>query len=132
MKQKGKYVLATILTVLGLLTLFLSSSVIFDCCGIREKEGDYVLSVVWANFIAAFLYLFSAFGLIKHKKWYLKTMLLAVGVLITGQILFFIHVVEGGLYETKTVGAMIFRIAFTVILTIFGFWLKPKESEDKK
>ena len=129
MKTKGKYILATILILFGGLTLFLTSSVLFDCCGIREKEGDYVLSVVWANFIAGILYLLAAFGILKNKKWRVKPLLMAVGVLILGQVLFFIHVVNGGVYETKTVGAMIFRIVFTVLLTIYAFWLKPSKAE---
>ncbi len=34
---------ATILALFAMLTLFLSSSVIFDWFGIRAKEGNYVL-----------------------------------------------------------------------------------------
>jgi hypothetical protein len=60
MKRYIQYILATILAGFGLLTLFLSSSVIFDLFGIRAKEGNYVLFVVWSNFISSILYLFAA------------------------------------------------------------------------
>ena len=69
MKKILQYFAAVVLTAFGLLTLFLSSSVIFDWFGIRAKEGNYVLFVVWANFISSILYLFTAYGLIKLKKW---------------------------------------------------------------
>ena len=42
---------AIILTLFALITLFMSSSVIFDLFGIREKEGNYVLFIVITNFI---------------------------------------------------------------------------------
>jgi hypothetical protein len=46
MKKIIPFSLATILAGFGLLTLFLSTSVIFNLFGIRAKEGNYVLNVV--------------------------------------------------------------------------------------
>lgn len=128
MKTKGKYVLATILFAFGLLTVFLTGSVLLDLFGMREKEGHYVLAIVWANLIAGLVYLLTAYGVIKEEKWTVNTLLIALSVLIIGQILFFAHVVNGGLYETKTVGAMIFRIAFTVLLAVLAFQLNRKKN----
>jgi predicted RND superfamily exporter protein len=68
MKKILPNLFATILAAFGLLTLFLSTSVIFDLFGIRAKEGNYVLFVVWSNFISSILYLFAAYGFIKVKK----------------------------------------------------------------
>jgi hypothetical protein len=128
MKTKGKYILATILFAFGLLTVFLTGSVLLDLFGMREKEGHYVLAIVWANLIAGLVYLLTAYGVIKEEKWTVNTLLIALSVLIIGQILFFAHVVNGGLYETKTVGAMIFRIAFTVLLAVLAFQLNRKKN----
>jgi hypothetical protein len=128
MKTKGKYVLATVLGAFGLLTVFLTSSVLLDLFGMREKEGHYVLAIVWANLIAGLVYLLTAYGVIKEEKWTVKSLLIALSVLIIGQILFFAHVVNGGLYENKTVGAMIFRIAFTVLLAVLAFQLNRKKN----
>ena len=69
MKKYIPYILSTLLAGFGLLTLFLSTSVIFDLFGIRAKEGNYVLFVVWSNFISSILYLFAAYGFIKNKKY---------------------------------------------------------------
>jgi predicted RND superfamily exporter protein len=68
MKKILPHLFATLLAGFGLLTLFLSTSVIFDLFGIRAKEGNYVLFVVWSNFISSILYLFAAYGFIKNKK----------------------------------------------------------------
>ena len=67
MKKAIPYFLATILGAFGLLTLLLSTSVIFDLFGVRAKEGNYVLFVVWANFISSILYLFAAYGFVKTR-----------------------------------------------------------------
>jgi len=58
--NKVTVITAIILIAFAMLTLFLSSSVIFDWLGIRAKKGNYVLLVVWANFISSVLYLFAA------------------------------------------------------------------------
>jgi len=131
MKTKGKYILALIIALFGLLTLFLTSSVIFDLFGIREKEGNYVLTVVWANFISGILYLVAVAGIIKNKDWIVKPLFISVVVLIIAQILFFIHIVNGGIYETRTVGALIFRIVLTVLFTVFAFQIKRNQNKNK-
>ncbi|MFZ1705041.1 MAG: hypothetical protein WAT79_11900 [Saprospiraceae bacterium] len=123
--MKNKYIayfLAAILAGFGLLTLFLSTSVIFDLFEIRAKEGNYVLFVVWANFISSLLYLLAAYGFLKVKKWTPLLLTISSIILIIAFIGLNIHINDGGIYETKTVGAMIFRISVTVIFTIISFF----------
>ena len=121
MKKIIPYLLATILSGFGLLTLFLSTSVIFDLFGIRAKEGNYVLFVVWANFISSILYLFSAYGFIKNKKWTATLLGISTLILLAAFIGLKIHINSGGIYEAKTVAAMIFRISVTFVLAIIAF-----------
>ncbi|MBP6302909.1 MAG: hypothetical protein KBB37_03425 [Bacteroidia bacterium] len=127
MKKIIPYLLAAILTGFGLLTLFLSSSVIFDLFGIRVKEGNYVLFVVWSNFISSILYLFAAYGFVKVKNW--TTILLGIStlILIAAFIGLKIYASSGGIYETKTVGAMIFRISVTLVFTIIAYFTISKK-----
>ncbi|RYM34202.1 hypothetical protein ERX46_09600 [Brumimicrobium glaciale] len=127
-KKVFRNVSAIILAGFGLLTLFLSFSVIFDFFGIREKEGNYVLLVVWANFIASLLYLFAAFGFVKLKRWTTLLLGLASIILITAFILLRIHIHNGGIYELKTVNAMIFRIGLTVLFMIIAYLTITKGS----
>ncbi|MBK7529012.1 MAG: hypothetical protein IPI59_16115 [Sphingobacteriales bacterium] len=126
MKKILPYLFATLLAGFGLLTLFLSS-VIFDLFGIRAKEGNYVLFVVWSNFISSILYIFAAYGFIKNKRWTATLLVISTLILIAAFIGLKIHINSGGIYETKTVGAMIFRIAVTFVFAIIAFFTINKQ-----
>ena len=121
MKKTASIILTVLLVVFALLTLFLSGSVIFDLFGIRAKEGNYVLLVVWANFISSLLYLAAAYGLVKLKRWPNKILIVAVAVLSIAFAGLLIHISRDGLHETKTIGAMIFRICVTLVFAFFCY-----------
>lgn len=122
MKKYIPFLSSLILAGFGLLTLFLSSSVIFDWFGIRAKEGNYVLFIVWANFISSLLYLISAYGFLKIKSWAFKALSVATVILVVALIGLFIHIYSGGIYETKTVFAMLFRISVTIAFTAIAYF----------
>ena len=131
MKKAIPYFLATILGAFGLLTLFLSTSVIFDLFGVRAKEGNYILFVVWANFISSILYLFAAYGFVKTRKWTASILGISASILVLAFIGLIIHINSGGIYETKTIGAMIFRISVTLAfaaIAYFSLSVKNKKS----
>ena len=121
MKKINFFLVAAILTVFGLLTLFLSTSVIFDLFGIRAKEGNYVLFVVWSNFICSLLYLFAAYGFVKSKKWTASLMGISTIILVAAFIGLRIHANSGGIYESKTMGALIFRISVTIVFAMIAY-----------
>ncbi|MBK6352392.1 MAG: hypothetical protein IPF46_03105 [Saprospiraceae bacterium] len=121
MKNLPSYLLATILAGFAMLTLFLSTSVIFDLFGIRAKEGNYVLFVVWSNFICSLLYLFAAYGFVKSKKWTASLMGISTIILVAAFIGLRIHANSGGIYETKTLGALIFRISVTIVFAMIAY-----------
>lgn len=123
MKKALSYSIAGILAVFGFVTLFLSGSVILDLFGIRAKEGNYVLFVVWANFISSILYLVAAVGFIKLKTWTLRPLGVSVLVLLLAFAGLFIHIYTGGIYETKTIGAMVFRIIVTSVFTALAYFM---------
>ncbi len=127
MKNILKYTFLTALTAFTLLTLFLSSSVIFDLFGIREKEGNYVLFVVFSNFIASLLYLYSIILFLMKKRRAFFPILLAVLVLIIAQIGLHFHIEAGGLYEEQTIKALYFRIIISAVFAIaIRFFQKNK------
>ena len=121
-----KKILLFVSTIFGLVTVFMSSSVLFDWFGIREKEGNYVPFVVIANFICGFLYLTAAFGIFKDKKWSQYLLILAFIILIITFIALYFHISSGGIYETKTVKALSFRTVLTLIFTITNFKIFKK------
>ena len=131
MKNIVKYVSIFALLGFGLLTLFLSSSVIFDWFGIRAKEGNYVLFIVWVNFISSTIYLFAVYGFIQSKKWTTKLLVASLIILIAAFVGLLLHINSGGLYETKTVGAMVFRISLTLAFTISAYYFISKNNSDE-
>lgn len=122
MRQALTKSIALVLAIFGLITLFLSSSVLFDLFGVRAKQGNYIAFVVWANFISSIFYLFAAYGFINTKKWTIHLLGFSFILLIITFIGLIIHINSGGLYETKTVGAMIFRITLTLVFSILAFF----------
>ena len=132
MKKALPYLLASILAAFGLLTLFLSTSVIFDFFGVRAKEGNYVLFIVWANFVSSLFYLFAVYGFIKSKKWTAPLLSISTIVLILAIVGLFIHINAGGIYETKTIGAMAFRITVTLVFSAFAYFTINKKKNIPK
>ncbi len=121
MKKSIRIVLIIMLSTFAVLTLYLSSSVIFDWFGIREKEGNYVLLVIWANFICSFLYLLSIYGIIKLRAWAIKPLIGAFTILVFAGIFFYVYIQSGGIHETKTIGALFFRTLLTLIFMFFTY-----------
>ena len=128
MKKAILYLVVAVLTVFGLLTMFLSTSVIFDLFDVRAKEGNYVLFVVWSNFISSFLYLISVYGLLSSKKWTFRTLGLATLILTIAFVGFLFYIQSGGIHETKTISAMVFRIFLTLGFTLFAYFTINKKT----
>lgn len=120
-------IIATALTLFALLTLFLSASVIFDWFSIREQEGNYVLFVVWSNFISSILYLIAVYGIIKMKKWPVVLLVASAVILVAAFIGLKLHISNGGIYEPKTVNAMMFRITLTIVFAVAAYFLIIKQ-----
>ena len=121
-----KYITLLVLVGFGMLTLFLSSSVILDLFNVRAREGNYVLFVVWSNFISSILYLVAVYGLIKQNSWTAGILSISVVILIAAFVGLNIHIENGGLYEVKTVNAMIFRMAITIAFTLSSYLITKK------
>ena len=124
-KKTISYSVAFFIAAFGLLTLFLSASVIFDLFGIRAKEGNYVLFVVWANFIS----IAASDGFIKNKKWTTPILGVPALILINAFIGFIIYIYAEGIHETKTIGAMIFRIILTLFFVALAYFTIDKKKQ---
>ena len=120
-------IVTSVIMVFGLLTLFMSSAVIFDLFDIRDKEGNYVLFIVWTNFISGLLYLFVVWGLLKQYSWTTNVLALISLILIISFVALFVYINKGGIYETKTAYAMLFRIVVTLIFTLFSWNFNNKK-----
>ncbi|CAM3372931.1 hypothetical protein [Aequorivita lipolytica] len=122
-----KYSIAIVLIAFAFLTIFMSSSVLFDWFGIRAKEGNYVPFIVKTNLTAGILYLIVVYGFLKSKNWSFWLMLSIALVLLFAFTAFYIHIQTGGLYEGRTIFAMIFRILFTLLFAGFIYMNSNKK-----
>ena len=96
--MKAKIWLVT-LSLFAVVTLFMSSSVIFDWFGIREKEGNYVPVVVWSNLLASVLYLISTYAAVKFKNYTGILLISALAILVLAYIALGFHIRSGGNYS---------------------------------
>lgn len=119
-KKTTNTITALVLALFGLITLFLSSSVIFDWFGMRAKEGNYVSFIVWTNFICSILYICAAYGFLKRAKWTFWILITALVILIGAFAGLLIHINNGGLYEEKTIGAMVVRMSITLTFSLIA------------
>jgi len=126
-KKIIRFTTAIILIAFGLVTLFLSSSIILDLFGVRAEEGNYVSFVVWANFFCSLIYIAAAYGLIKTQKWSTKILSITIVLLASVFVGLLIHIKSGGVYENKTIGALLFRISLTSIFTAIAYFSITKK-----
>lgn len=127
--MKNKRVVST-LTLTGLalftaITLFLSTSVIWDLFGVRAQQGHYVPLVIWSNFLCGILYIIALIGLFFRKKWTLIPLVVALFILIGAFVGLYIHISQDDPYETKTISALFLRI-FLTLLIVFGSSITTK------
>lgn len=107
--------IAVILIAFGLLSIFMSSAVLFDWFGMQAKQGNYIPFIVKTNLTAGFLYLIAAYAFIKRQQWAFWVLLSTALLLIYTSALFYVRIHTGGLYESHTVIAMVFRVIFTLV-----------------
>lgn len=100
----------------GVVTVFVGGKTLFGGPEQRASAGNIVPFVLWFNFLAGFAYVIAGLGLFFWKRWAaILSAAIAAGT-IAVFIAFGIHVVLGGAFETRTIGAMIVRSAIWVAI----------------
>lgn len=127
-----RILLSLVLLAFGALSTILTVSVVFDLFGIREREGNYVLFIVWTNLVCGLIYLVAAYT--SWKKLSKTTTLLsfAVTLLVISFIVLEVYISNGGIYEVKTENAMLFRIGITSVMLLISNRLNKKNPINKK
>lgn len=80
--------------------------------------GNAVDFVLWFNFGAGFAYVLAGIGLLMRYRW---AVVLSIVIAATTVVVFFafgMHVVSGGAYEIRTVGAMALRSAVWIGIAV--------------
>ncbi|MDF1606876.1 hypothetical protein PZ897_01665 [Hoeflea sp. YIM 152468] len=128
MKNGTRWSLTTAAVVgmaFGLLTIISGGNALFGREAAREAVGNAVPFVVWFNFAAGLVYIIAGIGLLFRRRWGLWTSvaIVAATALVFGA--FAVHVLQGGLYDMRTVGAMALRTGVWLIIAIVARWALP-------
>ncbi len=116
------WILTVIAVLFGLLTIKSGGQVLFGDSSYQKAAGNYVLFVVWFNFLAGFVYLVAGAGIWLRQRWAVWLSLFIVIATIIVFAFFGLHILEGGEYETRTVAAMSLRSL--VWISIFTFYYR--------
>jgi hypothetical protein len=127
-----RYLLLAGILVFGLITVFLSASLLFDLFDVRERQGIFVPFIVIANLIAGILYLLAAWYFFKSKPLALKLLFSALMVLFVAFAILLIYIDLGGIYQSKTITAMMFRMALNLAFLLGAAYFIALKNQRKK
>lgn len=115
----GLWVAAGIAVVFGALTIFSGGQALFGGADAQGAVGNALPFVLWFNFLSGFAYVLAGIGIFLRKPW-ATALAAALAVAILAVFAFFgLHVLRGGAYEARTVGAMVLRAAVWIGIAIY-------------
>lgn len=124
------WAVSIIAILFGLLTIKSGGEVLFIDGAGREAAGNYAPYVLWFNFLMGFVYIIAGIGLGLQKRWAIwLSIFIAVATLIIFAI-FGINIFLGGLFEKRTIGAMVLRSSVWSIIAFFAY-KKLTHGDDK-
>jgi uncharacterized membrane protein (UPF0136 family) len=115
----------------GVLTVFSGGRALFGDAAARASLGKVVDFVLWFNFLAGFVYVLAGWLLWQGQRWgrHLAMGLAASTALVAAA--FGVHVLGGGGFEMRTVGALALRLGFWVAVAVLArSVLSPGRSRD--
>jgi hypothetical protein len=107
---------ALIAVAFGIVTIIVGGKTLFGGAEERLAAGNIVPFVLWFNFVASFAYVIAGFGLFLWKRWAAQ---LSAAIAVATIVVFIAlgtHIFLGGLFEVRTVGAMIIRSAVWIVI----------------
>jgi uncharacterized membrane protein (DUF2068 family) len=110
------WVIAVVALVFGLLTIKEGGTILFGDDAARAEAGNYVLFVVWINFVAGFFYIAAGVGLWLQQRWGVWLAAAIVAATATTFAAFGWHIYSGEGYEMRTVIAMSLRTVVWLVI----------------
>lgn len=102
----------------GVLTVFSGGRALFGGMEARAELGNIVPFVLWFNFLAGFVYVLAGVTLLRAKHWAAPLALLLAVSTVLVFLAFAVHIVAGGAFEARTVGALSLRSLFWIAVAL--------------
>ena len=104
--------------VFGVVTVLTGGRALFGSLESRADFGNVVPFVLWFNFLAGFVYLVAGAGLLLCRRWAVYTSMFVAVSTILVFVAFGVHVIGGGAFERRTIGALTIRTLFWIAVTM--------------
>ena len=107
----GRRIVAGLAVAFGLLTVVSGGTALFGGEAAQAAVGNAVPFVLWFNFLSGFVYVLTGLAIAAAKPWSgALAATLALAIVVVFALLGW-HVLRGGGYEMRTIGAMALRAA---------------------
>ncbi|MGO4909115.1 hypothetical protein ACEN2J_12390 [Pseudorhodobacter sp. W20_MBD10_FR17] len=117
-RSKSLTMAAIVALIFGALTVFSGGRALFGGAEAAAAVGNAVGFVLWFNFLAGFAYMLAGIGLfLQHRPAVWISVAIFVSTALVG-LSFGYHVLQGGAYEMRTVGAMILRTGVWAAISV--------------
>lgn len=121
-------VAAVVALAFGALTVLSGGRALFGGADAQAAVGNAVPFVLWFNFLAGFAYIVAGIGLfLRHPP----AVWISIGVFASTALVamaFGYHVMQGGAFEMRTVGAMILRTGVWAAISVVA-WRHIRQAE---
>lgn len=116
----GLTIVGAAAVLFGGLTVLSGGQALFGSPEARAAVGDVVPFVLWFNFAAGFVYVIAGIGLVMRRPWAVRLSAIIAFATLAVFAAFGVHVLQGGAYEIRTVGAMALRSVFWIAVAVFS------------
>jgi hypothetical protein len=110
--------MGAIAIVFGVATIVSGGRALFGDEAERQAVGNAVGFVLWFNFAAGFAYVAAGGALLARQAWAAPLAAVIAASTLAVFLAFGVHVLLGGAYEIRTVGAMALRCAVWIVIAI--------------
>lgn len=110
--------LAIAAMIFGVLTVFSGGRALFGGMEARAELGNIVPFVLWFNFMAGFVYILAGVALLQAQRWAAPMALLLAVSTVLVFLIFAAHIVAGGAFEARTIGALSLRSLFWIAVAL--------------
>jgi hypothetical protein len=118
LRPRWAVVAALVAVAFGIVTVFVGGNTLFGDPAVRAAAGNIVFFVLWFNFICGFFYIAAGFGLFLWKPWAAQLSGLIAIATVAVFVALGVHILLGGMFELRTVGAMTVRSLVWIAIAV--------------